>query len=157
MCLILRNLKYEKILVISILLVVSVINAQNNPVIGYQKINEIEGGFTGVLFQDDYFGVSLDSIGDGNIDIAVGCYRDDDGGNDLGAVYILFLNSDGTVNHEQKLSSTEGNLNMSLYSYHLFGISVAAVGDINWDNKMDIIVGAPRDATNGTGSGAFYI
>jgi hypothetical protein len=72
-------------------------------------------------------------------------------------LYILFLNSDGTVNHEQKISSTEGNFTATLNSVQLFGVSVAAVGDINMDNKMDIIVGACGDATSGTASGAFYI
>lgn len=35
--------------------------------------------------------------GDGIQDIAVGAYADDANGTDAGAVYVLFLNRDGTV------------------------------------------------------------
>ena len=38
-----------------------------------------------------------DIDGDGDNDIAVGAHRDDNGGSARGAVWILFLNSDGTV------------------------------------------------------------
>ena len=63
----------------------------------------------------DFFGHDIESIGDidgdGISDIAVGATNDDDGGPSHGAVYILFLNSDGTVKDSQKISSTEGNFN----------------------------------------------
>lgn len=52
---------------------------------------------------------SLDNLdGDGIGDLAVGVLADDDGGTDQGAVWILFLNADGTVQSEQKISETEG-------------------------------------------------
>ena len=53
--------------------------------------------------QDDFdqFGTSLTSVGDldgnGTADIAVGAHLDDDGGDARGAVWVLFLNADGTV------------------------------------------------------------
>ena len=40
-----------------------------------------------------------DLDGDGITDLAVGAGYDDDGGADRGAVWILFLNPDGTVLH----------------------------------------------------------
>lgn len=126
-----------------------------------QKISDTQGGLTHPLNFEDQFGSSVAYLGDlnndGNSDIAVSAHRDDDGGTDKGAIYILFLNSDGTVNHEQKISSTEGNFTGSLNSDKLFGVSVASIGDINWDYKTDIIVGAPGDNTNGNASGSFYI
>ena len=42
-------------------------------------------------------------------DLAVGADRDDDGGFDRGAVWVLFLNTDGTVKSHQKISDTQGN------------------------------------------------
>ena len=127
----------------------------------YQKISETQGGLVHTIDHMDWFGTTLTSLGDldgdGNTDIAVGASSDDDGGTDMGAVYILFLNSDGTVNHEQKISATEGNFTASFNANQFFGVEVQAIGDINWDNKMDIIVGTYGDETNGTNSGAFYI
>ncbi|MCP4962251.1 MAG: hypothetical protein GY925_23655, partial [Actinomycetia bacterium] len=79
-----------------------------------QKISDTAGGLTEVLGDSDSFGSSTASIGDldgdGIVDIAVGSYGDDDGGSNRGAVYVLFLNADGTVKAEQKISSTTGGL-----------------------------------------------
>ena len=67
----------------------------------YQKISGTQGGFAGSLDDGDYFGSSMASIGDLNgdnvTDLAVGAYADDDGGSDRGAVYVIFMNTDGTV------------------------------------------------------------
>ena len=43
---------------------------------------------------------------DGVVDLAVGADLDDDGGSNRGALYILFLNADGTVKAEQKMSDS---------------------------------------------------
>ncbi|MCK5268458.1 MAG: FG-GAP repeat protein, partial [Spirochaetes bacterium] len=57
--------------------------------------------FTGTLDDSGLFGVSIANIGDlngdGVTDIVTGAYFDDDGGTDRGAVWVLFLNPDGTV------------------------------------------------------------
>src|ERR1700752_1919177 len=69
-----------------------------------QKLGEGVGGFGGQLDIYDYFGVSLAFLGDldddGVTDLAVGALGDDDGGTQKGAVWILFLNADGTVRFE---------------------------------------------------------
>ena len=73
-------------------------------VMSSQKISALHGGLTeagGSLDNSDYFGYSVVAIGDlngdGVPDMAVGAYLDDDGGLDKGAVYVLFMNTDGTV------------------------------------------------------------
>ena len=38
-----------------------------------------------------------------------------------------------------------------------FGASVASAGDVNGDGYLDLIIGAPRAAPNGTNSGTAYI
>ena len=49
-----------------------------------------------------------DLDGDGIDEIAVGAFRDDDGGTDQGALYTLFLNEDLSVRETQKISSLDG-------------------------------------------------
>lgn len=127
----------------------------------YQKINAIHGGFTGQLDVWDVFGSDIENIGDlngdGNIDIAVGARRDGDGGVQKGAVWILFLNSDFTVNSYQKISETQGGFPYTLDDQDHFGGSVANIGDLNGDGVIDLAVGAYRDDDGGENKGAVYI
>ena len=65
--------------------------------------------------------------------MAVGAWGDDgDGGSYRGAVYVLFLKSDGTVKGQQKISSIAGGLS-ALADYDEFGTSVAPLGDLDAD------------------------
>ncbi|MCP3904803.1 MAG: hypothetical protein GY715_14340, partial [Planctomycetes bacterium] len=112
-----------------------------------QKISEIAGGFEGTLDADDEFGAAVAEIGDldndGVPDLAVGAPRDDDGAMDAGAVWILFMNADGTVKTEQKISATTGGFGGALAAGDGFGSSVTGLGDVNDDGIEDIAVGAP--------------
>ena len=109
----------------------------------------------------DFFGHDIESIGDidgdGISDIAVGAPYDDDGGPSHGAVYILFLNSDGTVKDSQKISSTEGNFKEILDPYDAFGRAISNIGDFDGDGISDIVVGAYHDDDGGYNTGAVYI
>ena len=67
-----------------------------------------------------------------------------------GAVYILFLNADGTVRAETKISSTQGGLTGPLDDYDMFGYSVASLGDVDGDGVADLAVGAHYDGDGGT-------
>ena len=110
---------------------------------------------------DDFFGHDVEIIGDldgdGVTDIAVGAPYDNDGGQSQGAVYILFLNSDGTVKDSQKISSTEGNFQEQLDAYDAFGRAIANIGDFDSDGVIDIVVGAYHDDDGGYNTGAVYI
>ncbi len=64
-------------------------------------------------------------------DLAVGARGDDDGGEGRGAVHILYLNRDGTVKAGQKISDTQGGLEAPLDDFDGFGVSLAAIGDLN--------------------------
>ena len=129
----------------------------------YQKISDWEGSFGGVLDNGDNFGWHIASLGDldGNGPaawaIAVGAIYDDDGGTDAGAVWILFLNSDGTVAYSQKISAAQGNFFGELEAADNFGYYVAALSDLDGDGIGDLAVGAPRDDDGGYNRGAVYI
>ena len=134
--------------------------AQPGSVISHQKISEFEGNFTGTLDDHDNFGVAsagLDDVdGDGVPDLAVGAVGDDDGGTDRGAVYVLFMNADGTVKAQQKISATAGGFTGALDD-DAFGRSVAALGDLDGNGVSDLVVGAPLDDDGGADRGAVWI
>ena len=65
------------------------------------KITANTGGLDADLDSGDRFGRDHDYAGDingdGITDLVVGARSDDDGATDAGAVYILFMNADGSV------------------------------------------------------------
>jgi hypothetical protein len=130
------------------------------PVKSYQKINDTVGNFSDLLHDNDSFGTSVANLGDldgDNIcDLAVGVASCNDGGPDRGAVWILFLNTDGTVKSHKKISDTAGNFN-GVLDNNSFGSSVASLGDLNNDGVLDLVVGAERDSDAGLSRGAIWI
>jgi len=140
----------------------TIVQAQSDIVQGELKISDIEGTpLTFSLDDFDRFGQSVTSIGDldgdGIPDLAVGAPLDDDGGRNAGAVYVLFMNADGTVDRHQKISPLEGDFSGVLETDDVFGASVAALGDINGDSVPDIAVGAPGTDDGGNNHGAVWI
>eukprot|EP00041_Stephanoeca_diplocostata_P006905 m.95615 g.95615 ORF g.95615 m.95615 type:complete len:210 (-) comp16608_c0_seq3:2674-3303(-) len=127
----------------------------------HQKISVMAGDFTGALDAYDLFGISIASIGDFDgdnvIDLAVGASGDDDGGESSGAVWIVFLNANGTMKSHQKISAIEGDFTGALDASDYFGTSVANIGDLNGDNVVDIAVGAYYDGDGGYRRGAVWI
>jgi hypothetical protein len=130
-------------------------------VVGQTKISQTTGGFMGSLDPQDRFGTSIASVGDidgdGLGDFAVGALSDDDGGTDRGAVYILFMNMNGTVRAQQKVSSTVGGFSGPLDNGDSFGVSVCSPGDLDTDGIPDLAVGASGDDDGGVDRGAIYI
>ena len=134
-------------------------------VLSYQKISDTQGGFTGVIDDFDEFGGAVQGLGD--IDrvtpacaytLAVGAIGDDDGGADRGAVWVLFLNSSGTVLSHQKISDTSGGFSAIMDDGDEFSGALAALGDLdgNGDAEQVLVAGAPGDDDGGGGRGAIY-
>ncbi|GAB4549581.1 MAG: hypothetical protein Tsb0013_10920 [Phycisphaerales bacterium] len=117
-------------------------------VIDQLNISINSGGLNADLDPGDRFGSAVVRIGDidadGIDDLAVGAPRDDDGVVDGGAVHILFLNADGSVRSEQKISATSGGWGGPAFvTEDFFGTAVAGIGDLDNDGTPDIAVGAP--------------
>lgn len=124
------------------------------------RLGEGLGGFTGQLDPFDVFGAALAPLGDldgnGVPDLVVGTPRDDDAGPEAGALWILFLNPDGTVDRQAKLSgNTLGPGGPG--SLDRFGSAVACLGDLDGDGVPDLAVGAPGDNDAGFQAGAVWI
>ncbi|MGI9320615.1 MAG: integrin alpha, partial [Thiogranum sp.] len=112
-------------------------NTVSTEVDSEEKISDSKGGFDGNLDDGDRFGSAIASIGDlesdGVSDLAVGAPFDDDNGTDRGAVWILFMDSDGRVDLEQKISDDDGGFIGNLDNDDQFGSAIASIGDLNND------------------------
>lgn len=112
----------------------------------------------------DLFGISAASMGDldgpgGSAGaVAVGSYGDDDP-SDSGAVYILYLNADGTLAGSTKISDISGDPgnHLSLGTGELFGFSVAYLGDYDGDGAVELAVGARRTDIGPSNAGSIRI
>jgi hypothetical protein len=126
-----------------------------------QKISADSGGFNGNLDDGDQFGSAIADPGDlevdGVRDLAVGTPFNDDDGSDEGAVWILFMDDDGRVDQQQKISSNAGSFGGDLNDDDLFGSAVAGIGDLNNDGAFDLAVGVPGDDKGGADRGGVWI
>jgi PKD repeat protein len=133
----------------------------NGSIKSRQKISATQGGFTGNLSGNNYFGSGVSRLtdldGDGVNDIVVGQNYDNTGNARAGAVWIIFLNANGTVKSHQKIANGVGGFPNILDSDDIFGNDVSEIGDVNNDGITDIVVGAPYDDDGGTDRGAVYI
>jgi hypothetical protein len=87
----------------------------------------------------------------------VGAPLDDDGNSAAGAVWLLFLNTNGTVKAHQKISALTGGFTGTLDIGDFFGFDVSVLGDLDADGVPDLAVGALNDDDGGTNRGAAWI
>jgi uncharacterized repeat protein (TIGR01451 family) len=114
-----------------------------------------------VLAPGDSYGFSVASVGDldgdGIPDVVVGAANDSTGGPQRGAVYVQFLNADGTIRSYVKLASGTNGCPV-LQNNALFGYSVSQFVDLNGNGVPELLVGAPLyNAPGYADSGAVYL
>jgi hypothetical protein len=125
------------------------------------KISSTQGRFAGPLRANDEFGRALaalgDMDGDGVTELAVGAPGDSTGGSRRGAVWVLFLNRDGTVKRRVKIASGLGGFTGQLRNLDWFGFSLAKLGDFDHDGVVDLVVGAALDDDGAVNAGAVWL
>lgn len=124
-----------------------------------RKITHLLSGGPSLL-SADHFGISAaaagDLNGDGVPDLAIGARMDGTGGPGRGAVHLLLMNSDGTVQSFRKIAhQTDGG--PPLTDNAQFGSSVTSLGDLNGDGCTELAVGSDVDDAGGVVRGSVHI
>jgi len=108
------------------------------------------------LNDGDAFGTRMaclgDLDGDGVLDVAALAAGDDHAGTDKRAIYILFLNADGSLKSHTKFTEGLGGFTGSLSMDRIF-LDITCVGDVDEDGVQDIVVGCPNADVGGTNRG----
>jgi hypothetical protein len=131
----------------------------NGTVKSSQKIASNTGGGPSIP-AFERFGRSVTALGDldgdGVTDLAVGGAGVGTSGTGRGAVYVLFLNGNGTVKSSQKITHNTGG-GPTLADNDFFGSSLASLGDLDGDGISDLAAGARLDDTGGSDRGAVHV
>ncbi len=132
------------------------------------KISATQGGFGGILNAHDGFGYSVAWLGDLGAGaptpraLAVGQrhYPTDPGpATNACAVWILFLNANGSVNTQIRIKDGEGGFADALNNHMQFGFSLAALGDLDGVGGRGpaLAVSGMEDDTVSTKTGIVWI
>lgn len=137
--------------------------SSSGTVMSQQKISKLSGGLTATIDAGDELGGALAWLGQMDNKsagvLAVGAAGDDDGGIDRGAVHLLFLNRNGTVQANRKISSTAGGFTGTLTAVGDFGGALANLQDLDGPgpSKRALAIGGSLDDDGGADRGSFWI
>ncbi len=105
---------------------------------------------------NDYTGLSMapagDLDGDGLADLLVGAYRNDRGGTDAGAVFLVHGPVEGEIELGVAALAFTGE-----GSYHYAGYALDGGGDLTGDGWPDVAIGAYLADGAGSSAGAVYV
>ena len=94
--------------------------------------------------EQDFFGLSVASIGDlngdGVLDVLVGAAGDDDGGSDRGAVYVLFISFAGTAS--STTTSTTTSVTMTIVTTTAAGATTIGTATIMMTTETAVVANA---------------
>lgn len=107
-------------------------------------------------YDDDFAGYAIAGVGDvngdGRDDILIGAYGEDSGGEDAGMVYLIYgsgsLTGGSLTYADRKWRGAAGDY---------LGATLSKAGDVNNDGYDDMLLGAPRESTEGSYAGAVYL
>jgi len=101
------------------------------------------------LVNNSYFGTSIANIGDydgdGVDDLVSGTHKEGPGSSQ-GAIFIMFMNTDGSLDKTIEINSGTTN-GPDLSNGDQFGWSIANIGDLDGNDVNDLAVGARGDDT----------
>ncbi|MCO5253755.1 MAG: FG-GAP-like repeat-containing protein [Bacteroidetes bacterium] len=121
------------------------------------RITQNTGGFGDHNISSHAFGYAVANVGDlnddGIDDIVVGTPYS---GAQRGSLWFLFLDADGQVIGERRLSDTTPTFG-TIVDGNYFGTSIANIGDIDGNGYDDIAVGAYSQNAATSNSGSVYI
>ena len=110
-----------------------------------QQIDQIEGAMAAVVPAGSRFGATLSTLGDldgdGLDDLGVGA--DGVSGDPNGSLWVLYLQSDGTVKGSREIALNESGLRVLDSDGDRIGTAAAPSSDLNGDGIDDLVLGVP--------------
>ncbi len=136
----------------------------NGTIASYTSIGPGVGGFPQVINgTGGHFGWSIDNVGDlngdGTTDLLASARQQNVDYTEDGAAFVLYLNTSGTVQAYEEISEDAGlgGASLGLHNYAWFGFRLAALGDLDGDDVMDIAVSANGHNGGGAQRGRIYV